>query len=211
MKAILIATILLISNFCFGQKKSFDYGIYSEYFRVFQSEHGGKCNFIVRVQPKYGPTGDEPDIWSVLDELRDYSKNGRVTGSFFLYCQKLADTLKRDTLWLPLIDKLNKSIKRPHTIRNNFEKDIQVSMFTYSQYAECFENRSIEDGWGNFHEDYPGNSILTNISEIVNDDKRAVFYFSRRCGGLCGDGSLVLFYKDFTGWRYLCSIILWQS
>lgn len=134
-----------------------------------------------------------------------------MSGSFVLYCPQLIDTLKKDTAWLVLIDQLNKSFKKQHTVRNAFPRDIHVSMFTYSQYAEYFQNKGMDEGWANFREDYSGHSILTTVSNIVSDGKHALFYFSWRCGSLCGDGSLVMFYKDVSGWEYLCSIRLWQS
>jgi len=210
MKPILIAIVFVIPCLCFGQKKTDDYTIYSEYLKAFQHQREGKYNFVVRVTPDYGPSKDGSDLSALLQDFRDYLKGGKLTGSYFLKCPQLVDTLKKDTLWLSLIAQLNGSLKKTHTIRNAFAKDIHVSMFTYSQYAEYFENKTIDEGWASFHEDYPGHSILTDISEIASDGKRAVFYFSWRCGGLCGDGSLVIFYKDASGWRYVCTVTLWQ-
>lgn len=212
MKPFLIAIFWLIPCLCFGQKKTADYDIYSEYFRTFQHQRGGEYNFVVRVKPEYGSAEEAPDLSSLLRDFRDYSKGSQsIDGSYFLKCPQLPDTIKGDTLWFRLIDQLNQSFKRPGTIRNAFAKDIRVFMFSYSQYVEYFENKSIGDAWANFYEDYPGHSILTSISDVACDGKRAVFYFSWRYGGLCGDGSLVMFYKDTSGWRYVCSLILWQS
>jgi len=211
MKPILVAIISLIPSFCLGQQKSDDYNIYSEYFRVFQKQHGGEYNFVIKVKPGYNPTKEDTGISSFLYDVRGDIKEGKIPGSFVLNCPQLIDTLKKDTSWLLLIDQLNESFKKQHTIRNTFAKDIHVSMFTYSQYAEYFENKDMDEGWASFREDYPVHSILTTVSDIISDGKRAVFYFSWRCGGLCGDGSLVMFYKDARGWKYLCSVRLWQS
>ena len=211
MKPFLIAIILLIPCLCFGQKNTSDYDIYSQYFRVFQKQRGGEYNFIVRVKPEYNSDDDEPGLSFFLNDLKGDIKAGRVSGSFALYCPQLIDTLKKDTSWLILIDQLNKSFRKPHIIRNAFASDMHVSMFTYSQYAEYFENKDMDDGWAGFREGYPGHSILTTVSDIVSDGKHVVFYFSWGCGGLCGDGSLVLFSNDTSGWKYLCSIRLWQS
>jgi len=211
MKPFLIAIIILIPCLCFGQKNTSDYDIYSEYFRVFQKQHGGEYNFVIKVKPGYNPTEEDTGISSFLYDVRGDIKEGKIPGSFVLNCPQLIDTLKKDTSWLLLIDQLNKGLKKQHTIRNAFSKDIRVSMFTYGQYAEYFENKEINEGWANFHDDYPGHSVLTTVSDIASDGRRAVFYFSWRCGGLCGDGSLVMFYKDASGWKYLCSITLWQT
>lgn len=211
MKPILILIVVLIPSLCFGQKKIDNYAIYSEYLRVFQQRHGGEYNFVVKVKPVYNSFEDEPGISFFLNDFREDTKANHVSGTFALYCPQLMDTLKKDTSWIHLIDQLSKSVKKSHTIRNAFAKDINVSMFTYNQYAKYFEDKNIKDGWNSFLEDYPGHSVLTTISDIVSDDRHAVFYFSWRCGGLCGDGSLVMFSRDASGWKYLCSIILWQS
>ena len=65
MKPFLIAIIFLIPCLCFGQKKSEDYDIYSEYFRVFQHQRGDEYNFIVRVAPDYGPIKGGSDLSAV--------------------------------------------------------------------------------------------------------------------------------------------------
>src|SRR6202000_440125 len=124
MKPFLIALFFLIPCLCFGQKKMSDYDIYSEYFRIFQHQKGSDFNFIVRVKPEYNSKTDDPGLSSILDDFRDYTKNGRLTGGpFILYCPQLIDTLKKDTLWLPLVEQLNGSLKKPRTIRNAFAKD----------------------------------------------------------------------------------------
>lgn len=146
----------------------------------------------------------------MLNEFRDYLKGDKLAESSFFKFESFKDTLKKDTLWLPLIARLNQRLHKEHIIKNIFSKDMHVSMFTYNQYAEYFEEKSINDSWIEFHEDFPGHSILTDLSEIVSDDKRAVFYFSWRCGGSCGDGSLILFYKAKSGWKYVCSIPMWN-
>lgn len=74
-----------------------------------------------------------------------------------------------------------------------------------------FPSLDIDEGWATFHEDYPGYSLLVNLSEIVSDGKRAIFYMSHRCGGLCGAGYMVLFYKDTSGWRFTCTLPIWMS
>ena len=158
----------------------------------------------------YGKTDGYYDIEGMITTFRSYV-HGEKDAMMDMGYWAFRDTLKIDTLWIPLIERLRQNIRKKFIIKNKFSEDLNVSLMPYNHYAECFVDKEIREGWDSFHEDYPGYSYLTELSVIVNDDKRAVFYFSTRCGGLCGTGQLVLFYKDVSGRRYVGVLPIWLS
>jgi hypothetical protein len=206
-----IALLMPFSGFC--QSKTDDYTIYSNYFRDFNKNRHGKHTFVVNISTDYAKNDDVLGISSVLDDFRAYVKNKTVGGAFFRNFF-LTDTLKKGTLWLPLISKLTQNMHKPHVIQSKFSKDLQVYMLLYTEHDKYFgesSDKSNDYGWATFHENYPDHAALVDLSEVVSDGKRAVFYFGWHCGGLCGDGSLVMFYHDGSGWHLVASIIMWYS
>jgi len=216
MKAMLITIVMILPCFVFGQSKTDEYAIYSSYFRAFNKERGGKHTFAIKISSNFNNYEDVWGIEGVLTDFRNFVMNKTVSGSFMPNTLFLLDSLKRDTLWLPLISKLISGIHKPHVIKNYFSKDLQVFLLPYNEYIKYFgdsENsaKGIGEAWASFHENYPDHGILVDLSEVVSDGKRAVFYFGWRCGGLCGDGSLILFYKDNSVWHLVAGIPMWYN
>lgn len=205
-----LMVILFIFSPClvFGQKIKDDYSIYSKYLEVFKHEHGNDINFVIRVSLDRRKE-IESSTWDILDDSRSYLKGSQTLG--FFRREFFRDTLKKDTMWLPLIAALDQEQKQVQFINGKLLKDLPISMLSDYQYDEYFGNNRVEEGWASFHEDYPGKSFLITLSRVVRDEKRAAFYFSSQCGGLCGHGCLVLFYKDLQGWRYVGTLSMWNA
>lgn len=108
--------------------------------------------------------------------------------------------------------RLNQTMNKKYTLKNKFSRDLPLSILADFQYDEYFKkNNKVEEGWNSFHDDYPGKSFLIEFSQIIKDTKHAVFYFSSRCGGLCGHGCLVLYVNDASGWKYIGTLPIWDS
>lgn len=212
MRKILVTITLLLPFCAFSQAKTDEYAIYSSYFRVF-NERGGRHTFAVKISSDYSNYEDVAYIQDVLDDFRDYIKDKKF-GFVFAQRDFLIDTLKTDTLWLPLISKLISNVHKTHVIKDYFSKDLKVFLLPYTEYYKYYgatNRRDIDEEWALFHENYPDNAVLVDLSQVVSDGKRAVFYFGWRCGGLCGDGSLVMLQNDGSGWHVVTSIIMWYN
>jgi hypothetical protein len=207
---ILIVIILSLPCVGFSQSNADDYDIYSSYLKSYQKQTGKGINYVIRVSGDFKKYNNASDIAGILIDFRNYLKDGKDAGLFF-QCSFFRDTLKTDTSWLQLIGQLHQKMQKEYNIQNKFSKGLQISMLTDSHYTEYFDNGNIEQGWSAFHDDYPDNSLLVSLSQIINDGKRAVFYISQQCGGLCGAGYMVLFYKDVSGWRFVGTIPIWMS
>ncbi len=203
---------LLFPHLVFGQKLPDEYDMYSKYLKIFQDTKKVELNLVIMVSSTYGKKNNESDLGSSLIDFRNYLRGNKSDASAFFQCEAFRDTLNKDTLWLPLIDELNKKLAKDHnTIRNQFSEGLKINLLTYNHYDGYFGDGDIDGGWATFHEDYGDKSALINLSQVVNDGKRAVFYFSSQCGGLCGEGRIVLFYKDRAGWRFVIGLPLWAS
>jgi len=213
VRRILSALILLLPYCAFGQAKTDEYAVYSSYFRVF-NERGGKHTFAVKVSADYNNYEDVSYISEILNDFRDYVRTRKVGSVASPEEYSFISTLKTDTLWLPLISELVRGIHRPHPIKNLFSKDLQVFVLPYNEYSRYYgatNSVDIAQEWAAFHENYPDRAVLVDLSEVVSDGRRAVFYFGWRCGGLCGDGSLVMLSNDGSGWRVVTSITMWYN
>jgi hypothetical protein len=67
-------------------------------------------------------------------------------------------------------------------------------------------------GWEGFYNKYP-NSGITLVSRpgINAEHNRALLYMGTSCGGLCGDGVLLLLGKDGEEWKVLNRVTIWVS
>jgi hypothetical protein len=214
MRKILLALALLFPLIGFSQSKADEYAIYSNYLRAFDKERGGRHTFAIKIASDYNNYRDASYITDVLDDFRDYVKNKKAGFVFSARRDFLMDTLKKETLWLPLISKLIRQMHKPYVIKNYFSKDLRVFLLPYTEYYKYYgatNGIGIDEEWAAFHENYPDHAVLADLSEVVSDGKRAVFYFGWRCGGLCGDGSLVMLYNDGSGWRVVTSITMWYN
>jgi hypothetical protein len=188
-----------------------DYSIYSDYLKIFQKSKSHQFNFVVRTSTDYGRHGGNSDIKGLVDLYRDYVKGEKSSLSTMVFrYQFFMDTLRKDTSWIPLIARLYEQMHHEYLIHNKFSNDVKVSMLTYNHYEEYFGNKQPKEGWDSFHEDYTDKSLLIDLSEILNDDKHAVFYFSFRCGGLCGGGNLILYCKVNSKWQYAGTLYIYD-
>lgn len=198
-----IVAFLVFPSLVFGQAITNDYSIYSDYLKIFQKSKDHQFNFVVRTSTEYGRRRGNSDIEELVDLYRNYVKGEKSSLSTMLSQYRFfMDTLRKDTSWIPLIARLSERMHKEHLIHNKFSNDLKVSMLTYNHYEEYFGDKQPEEAWDSFHEDYTDQSLLIDLSEIVNDDKHCVFYFSFRCGGLCGGGDLILYCKINSKWQY---------
>jgi len=112
-------------------------------------------------------------------------------------------------------------MKRSFKIENNFSPVLQTTIIDTDQYNKYFKkfktSKQIERNWQRFHKNYNissmynRSSILIEFSDIASDGKEAAFYFSWRCGGLCGEGDLVFFSKENGEWKFLHLTPLWYN
>jgi hypothetical protein len=212
MKALII-TLTLFPFFALAQTKQDNYDIYSKYLKIYQNEKKTEFNFVIRESTDYVTKYKSKDIEEIGDELRGYLIGDKVSMSSvqFLYRQFIP-TLKADTLWMPLIFQLDQEMKKEYVLKNMFSNDLRATVITNKEYDKYFRNsRNLTKEWKTFHRKFPNRAVIAQFSQIAYDNKRAVFYFSSQCGGLCGVGQLVLFYKDNAEWKYLCTLLIWQS
>ncbi len=213
MRLISIALVLL-PYFAFSQQTPGDYAIYSQYLKVFQSSKKvEKMYFVVKDLGDSVEYQDEGVIGTVKD-LTLYLKGDKsVTFSdvYFTF-RDILSTLKKDSLWIPVIDELSAKIKQKFEIENKFSPDLHTIIISEDTYHLYFRNfNHIEKSWEHFHKHYPLPSALISLSKIAGDGTRTVFYFSERCGGLCGDGELVFFQKENGKWKFLAKSALWYN
>ncbi|HTE00701.1 MAG TPA: hypothetical protein VK668_15520 [Mucilaginibacter sp.] len=213
-KIAVVIVFLVFPLLVFGQKMPENYVIYSKYLKLNQDNKKDKLNYVIRVSNDDREGGRE-DIMDMTQDFGHYLKGDKsALNGFFGGRRALVPVLIADTLWLPLLERLYKNMGKQYLIQNKFSNGLQITMLTYNHYDEYFDKsnaRDIEDGWASFREDYPERPFLIGLSEVVNDGQRAVFYFSSKCGSLCGVGQLVLFYKEKSEWKFVLAISLWNA
>jgi len=67
-------------------------------------------------------------------------------------------------------------------------------------------------GWEGFYNKYP-NSGITLVSRpgLNAEHNRALLYLGTSCGGLCGDGVLIVLSKNGEEWKVLNRVTIWVS
>ncbi|HEY4325397.1 MAG TPA: hypothetical protein VGN20_15480 [Mucilaginibacter sp.] len=208
MMKLMFLSLLLWSCILKAQDDKESYAIYSQYLKQFRNEKGS-TDFVVRTSTDNIRKYHSDDVSGVVTGIRGYVKGDF---SFEFFFRPRVNDLRKDTLWIPLIDELSKKIKNEFIIKSEFAPDLQTILISNNIYKKYFgNNKQTEKNWNRFHTQYPIPAFLIDLSEIASDGKRAVFYFGSHCGGLCGHGALVLYYKDGSEWKFLTTISLWDS
>ncbi|MBC8110477.1 MAG: hypothetical protein H7Y04_05400 [Verrucomicrobia bacterium] len=179
--------------------------------KAYRKEQGEKVTkLVVRKSTDFNIKYGEGEINQVTEILRDFVKGDIVAVNManFQY-GNLVDTVKKDTLWLSLIDTLNKKMQHRHRLKNEFTTDIQLSFINRTRHFR--NNKTVNKNWVRFYRKYPTAYALVEFSEVANDGERAIFYFAARRGGLWGRGDLILFHKIGFGWKFLGYLKIWVS
>lgn len=212
-----IVILLLLPSIAIAQATAEDYSIYSKYLNDFRNEvKGTNMDLIVLDTMAWSLKFNEPSISDIVADFRKYFKGDKSKFDYeYILFRKFTEILINDTLWISRIDDLDKKTKVGFRLENYFPTDLQVKVIdkrTFNKYFKFSDKgRQVERNWARFHREYPMPSALIELSPISSDDKRAVFYFSMRCGGLCGHGDLVFFEKENNGWTCLGHFPLWYN
>lgn len=220
MKKVFLFFSFLLPYVVLGQAPINDYIIYSKFLKYFQADRKMEnFTFVINETPyfteKYGPLSDRDfQLNDFLDELRAYSKdkNKGYSDSYATF-KDFTFTLIKDTLWFPVMTMFDKQFHSGYKIVDHFSPDLQIAIInkpTFDNYFRHMTNdRQIDRAWIRFHKKYSTYALLTELSKIASDGQRALFYFSFRCNGLCGEGDLVFFEKENDEWKCLGKFPLW--
>jgi len=213
MIKILIVAAVCFPSLVFAQASKEDYAIYSQCLKNYQKEKDKKMYFVVKESADYIRKYDTVEIRNIIAELRGYLSGdlASATDVKFMY-RSFADTLKKDTLWMPLLEQLDKKSKSEFVLENKFSKKLQTVMIR-SEDADAFfiKVKDFRKSWAAFQYHYSKRAVMVEFSEIATDGKRAVFYFVSKCGGLCGNGFIVFCYKENNHWKFIPTFPRWVS
>jgi len=97
-------------------------------------------------------------------------------------------------------------------VANRFSPDLHVTMISDGAYHKIFNGKgSLRKAWSKFEKRYQDPAYLIDLSAVVSDGKRALFYFSRAWGGLAGYTSVVFFEKENGKWVYYGTDLVFMS
>jgi len=139
------------------------------------------------------------------DLLRD--GNGRP-----IPWEKTAKSLqeKAPTLQQTTIDAFREVNVRQASLRPSFHIATNYGLLDLDQLNSIPKGG---DWWGEYYRRFPGSQGILTLSRVGFNAERtqALFYFSNRCGGLCGAGSYVVMEKRGRGWVISKEIEMWVS
>jgi hypothetical protein len=114
--------------------------------------------------------------------------------------------LKDDATWVGLLEQLNQKIKKKFVVKNHFTPNLNVTVIRDDTYHKIFpKHRSMKKMWAKFYKKYPVPAYLVDLSDVVSDGKRAVFYFARRWDGI-GNTDIIFFKNIGVEWQYLATV-----
>jgi hypothetical protein len=208
--------LLLLPGVALAQVTTEDYAIYSQYLKIVQDSYKTeKVCFVVNETTAYSLKYFPPEINDWVEELRGYLKNKASMFYAEFTFKDFTKTIISDTLWVSMLADLDKKMRQPFKIENHFSPDLEIVVIDtniYNKYFSHFKTvRRIDRNWTRFHKKYGTPAVLIEISPIATDGQRAVFYFSTRCNGLCGEGDILFFGKENNEWKFLKSAPLWYN
>jgi len=213
--------LILLPGIALAQATKEDYAIYSQFLKIVQDSYKtGKVSFVVNETTAYRQKskdiGINDDINEKVRDIRNYLAGNKNSAGYLTFSfRDFAKTLVTDTAWILLLDEVNRKMKQRFKIANNFAPDLQTNVVDEPICDKFFKHvktvRQIDRNWARFHKKYGAVSALIELSPITSDGQRAVFYFSTRCGGICGEGDLVFFSKENSEWKFLYKAPLWYN
>lgn len=203
--------VLLAPTLLFAQTEQDNYDMYAQYLQLVKAEVEGKANFVVRESTDYGRTND-PGISLAVKILRRWYKNGHPSVPGNAQYQTLLRKIKNDTTWISLMVQLEEKMSQRFVVANRFLPDLHVTLISDETYHKIFSGQGLlNKAWGKFEKKYRDPAYLVDLSAVVSDGKRAVFYFSRAWGGLAGYTSVIFFEKENGKWIYFGSNVIFMS
>jgi hypothetical protein len=212
MRKTIIGLLLFFAPaWLFAQTEQESYGMYTQYLQSVKAEVEGNANFVVHESTAYGRAID-PGISLQVKILRRWYKNGHSSVSGNAQYDSLREKIKDDTTWISLMIQLEEKMSQRFVVANRFLPDLHVTLISDEAYHKIFAgNGSLNKEWGKFEKKYRDPAYLIDLSVVVSDGKRALFYSSRAWGGKAGYTSVVFFKKENGKWIYFGTDVIFMS
>jgi hypothetical protein len=210
-KAIIGLLLFIAPAWLFAQTEQEKYEMYAQYLHSVKAEVDGGANFVVRASTDYGRTID-PGISRSVKILRRWYQGGNKLLSGNKQYDSIMQKIKADTTWLGLMLQLEEKMSQRFVVANQFSPDLHVTLISDEAYHKIFNGRgSLTKAWGKFETKYRDPAYLIDLSAVVSDGKRALFYFSRAWGGKAGYTSVIFFEKENGKWIYFGTDLIFMS
>jgi hypothetical protein len=98
------------------------------------------------------------------------------------------------------------------SLNKSFDIPIGYVIVSDKEIDSLFSKYGIS-GWDRFYAKYPHSSGIIGFSNVGfnSEMSQAVVYTSRGCGGLCGEGNIVILKKEQGVWKVESKEMLWVS
>jgi|SRR6185503_1690983 len=208
MRKVIIGLLLFLAPaLLFAQIEQEQYAMYA-YYLLTRAELGGKTNFVIRESTDYGRR-NYTGIPLGVKAMRRWFKQPHSSVPSPTAYDSLMHKIKNDTMWNGLMLKLDEKMSRRFVIANKFSPYFNATIISDTDYNKIFGgNGSDKKVWGKFQKKYPTANCLVDLSAVVGDGKRALFYFVRKWYAH-GDTSVIFFEKENGKWTYLGTHQIW--
>jgi|SRR5215831_2472940 len=127
------------------------------------------------------------------------------------YSKEEWDQIKVDPAWQPALNDYQAKNSKPVEIEDKFSLPAKVMLLPHAEV-----NRFFEEGggwWEAFYRKYPKATGFITLSNVgFNPEMNyALVDVGFHCGGLCGNGSLVLLVKKDGKWVIENNFLFWES
>jgi len=209
----LLLTILFISQLAFSQAEKNDYELYSLILSE-QLELGTKSTLdsivlIEKFENKFN------NLYEVFDSKSDSISNSVInfllinTGNDTIFIKRLIKETEFRKSVYGMTSDFGLSPKIDANLLSTDQLNIQTitSEKYYSFFGKKFKRKN---PWKRIIKKY-GTRNVVEFSKVKYNGNLASVYFGIHCGGLCGNGRIVIFEKANGVWKILTSINQWES
>ena len=210
MKTLLLIIFTLTLNSGFAQTEQDSYKIYSQVINgITQSWINKPVNSIIIIKQ----LTDSLELYQ-LDELTQDSSSQYAIQHWFANDYSLWLRLKTDKDFKAAITNLTSNfINHPTIYPTLLDLDnVSIETLTSNEFHDfLFKGNHYKDkGWKKIERIY-GTHFVFQLSKVEYQGNYATFYYSYRCGGLCGKGGVVLMENVNGKWHILKDFELWES
>ncbi|WP_295671970.1 hypothetical protein [uncultured Mucilaginibacter sp.] len=204
MRKVIIGLLLFLAPaWLCAQTEQDNYDMYAQYLRLVKTDIEGNANFVVRESTDYGRS-NYSGISRSVEILHRWYEDGQPSVPGNAQYQTFLRKIKEDTTLIGLMVQLDEKMSQRFVVENRFPPDLHITIISDEAYHKIFSGRgSVFKAWGKFDKKYPGPAYIINLSAVVSDGKRALFYFSRAWAALAGYTSVVFFEKENGQWIYV--------
>ena len=176
---------------------------------------------VASCEPRRGPE-DEANVWkiAIAAEIPNATRGRKVVlesttsvGDLRSSASGITEPFRAKNVDIPkqLVTRFLAANQSSVELVEAVKQDARVTLVTSAAARAMFRSSDLEDDWAAFYRKYEGAAGLFKASRPGFYRDFALLYVEFSCGGLCGEGHLLLLRRAHEAWIVQADVVTWIS